>query len=140
MRQLEITETILLQETDQTVATLNQLRELGVRIAMDDFGTGCSSLGYLCKFPFDKIKIARSFIYDLSEKPDSIAIVRTVAGLGSTLGISTTAEGVETEEQLLRLVDEGCTEVQDYLFSEARPANELAGLLKRLSPPLKAIA
>ena len=138
--ELEITETILLQDTDETVATLNQLRDLGVRIAMDDFGTGYSSLGYLRKFPFDRIKIDRSFIHDLSEKPDSIAVVRAVAGLGSTLGISTTAEGVETEEQLLRLVDEGCTQVQGYLFSEARPAHELADLLKRLSPAAKAVA
>jgi len=138
--ELEITETILLQDTDATVATLNQLRELGVRIAMDDFGTGYSSLGYLRKFPFDKIKIDRSFIHDLSEEPDSIAIVRAVAGLGTSLGISTTAEGVETEEQLLRLVNEGCTEVQGYLFSEPRPARDIAAMLQRLHPASKAVA
>ena len=137
--ELEITESVLLQDTDETISTLNQLRDLGVRIAMDDFGTGYSSLGYLRKFPFDKIKIDRSFIADLADKPDSIAIVRAVAGLSSTLGIATIAEGVETEEQLVQLVNEGCTQVQGYLFSEAKPANEIAGVLKRLTPK-KAVA
>jgi EAL domain-containing protein (putative c-di-GMP-specific phosphodiesterase class I) len=105
------------------------LRDLGVRIAMDDFGTGYSSLGYLRKFPFDKIKIDRSFINDMDEKADSIAIVRAVTGLGATLGISTTAEGVETVEQLRRLRLEGCTEAQGFLISKPRPASELAELL-----------
>ena len=107
---------------------------------MDDFGTGYSSLGYLRKFPFDKIKIDGSFIRDLSEQPDSVAIVRAVVGLGSSLGISTTAEGVETEEQLQRLRDEGCTEVQGYLFSKPIPADEVWLLLKRLAPTTKAVA
>jgi diguanylate cyclase (GGDEF)-like protein len=132
--ELEITETVLLQDTDGTIAILNQLRELGVHISMDDFGTGYSSLGYLRRFPFDKIKIDRSFIHDMSERPDSMAIVRAVAGLGSSLGISTTAEGVETEEQMQQLRDEGCTEVQGFLISEPRPASELGALLKRLAP------
>ena len=101
--ELEITETVLLQDTEATISILNELRALGVRISMDDFGTGYSSLGYLRKFPFDKIKIDQSFIRDLSDKPDSIAIVRAVTSLGSTLGIATTAEGVETEEQLQQL-------------------------------------
>jgi EAL domain-containing protein (putative c-di-GMP-specific phosphodiesterase class I) len=105
---------------------------------MDDFGTGYSSLGYLRKFPFDKIKIDGSFIRDLSEQPDSVAIVRAVAGLGSNLGISTTAEGVETEEQLQRLRDEGCTEVQGYLFSRPIPADDVRLLLQRLAPATKA--
>ena len=138
--ELEITETVLLQDTEATVSTLNQLRALGVSISMDDFGTGYSSLGYLRKFPFDKIKIDRSFIHDLSDKPDSIAIVRAVTGLGSTLGIATTAEGVETEEQLRQLREEGCTEVQGYLFSEAKPARELQAMLQRFNPVAKAVA
>ncbi len=127
--ELEITETVLLQDTDSTIAVLNQLHDLGVRIVMDDFGTGYSSLGYLRKFPFDKIKIDRSFINDMDEKADSIAIVRAVAGIGATLGMATTAEGVETVEQLRRLRLEGCTEVQGFLISKPRPASQLAELL-----------
>jgi diguanylate cyclase (GGDEF)-like protein len=138
--ELEITEAVLLQDTESTVATLSSLRDLGVSISMDDFGTGYSSLGYLRKFPFDKIKIDGSFIRDMSERPDSVAIVRAVAGLGSSLGISTTAEGVETEEQLQRLRDEGCTEVQGYLFSKPIPADEVRLLLQRLAPRSKAVA
>ncbi len=130
--ELEITEKVLLQDTDETVATLNQLRALGVRISMDDFGTGYSSLGYLRKFPFDKIKIDRSFIRDLADKPDSIAIVRAVTKLGSTLGIVTTAEGVETEEQLKMLLREGCTEAQGFLFSKPTPAKNVSGVIDRI--------
>jgi predicted signal transduction protein with EAL and GGDEF domain len=138
--ELEITETVLMQDTDSTVATLNQLRDLGVRIAMDDFGTGYSSLGYLRKFPFDKIKIDRSFINDMDDKADSIAIVRAVTGLGVTLGIATTAEGVETVEQLRQLRLEGCTEAQGFLISKPRPASELAELLSQPTPSGKAAA
>ena len=135
--ELEITETVLLQDTEATIATLNTLRDLGVSISMDDFGTGYSSLSYLRKFRFDKIKIDRSFIRDLSEEPDSIAIIRAVAGLGSSLGIATTAEGVETEAQLHRVREEGCTEVQGYLFSKPIPADQVQLLLQRLDPPKK---
>jgi EAL domain-containing protein (putative c-di-GMP-specific phosphodiesterase class I) len=131
--ELEITETVLLQDTDSTIAVLTQLHDLGVRIVMDDFGTGYSSLGYLRKFPFDKIKIDRSFINGMDEKAESVAIVRAVTGLGATLGISTTAEGVETVEQLRQLRLEGCTEVQGFLISKPMPAGELADLLSR--PP-----
>jgi diguanylate cyclase (GGDEF)-like protein len=138
--ELEITEAVLLNDTDATIAVLNDLRRLGVRIAMDDFGTGYSSLGYLRKFPFDKIKIDRSFIHDLAEKPDSLAIVRAVTGLGVSLGITTTAEGVETEDQLERLRTEGCTEVQGYLFSEPKPASELGALLRQCAGAGKAVA
>jgi diguanylate cyclase (GGDEF)-like protein len=138
--ELEITEAVLMQDTEITVGILNQLRDLGVRIAMDDFGTGYSSLGYLRKFPFDKIKIDRSFINDMDEKADSIAIVRAVAGLGATLGIATTAEGVETIEQLRRLRLEGCTEAQGFLISKPRPASELAELLGRSPNAGKAVA
>jgi diguanylate cyclase (GGDEF)-like protein len=138
--ELEITETVLLQDTEATLSILNQLRALGARISMDDFGTGYSSLSYLRKFPFDKIKIDQSFIRDLSDQPDSVAIVRAIAGLGSTLGIATTAEGVETDEQLEKVRAEGCTEVQGYLFSKPRPANELGALLQQLNSASKAAA
>ena len=112
-----------------TLATLHQLRALGVRIALDDFGTGYSSLSYLRSFPFDKIKIDRCFVSDLSEaSEDSLAILRAVASLGISLGIATTAEGVETEEQLARVRAEGCTEMQGYLFSPPRPLAEVHDL------------
>ena len=127
--ELEITESVLLQDSESTLATLRSLRELGVRIAMDDFGTGYSSLSYLRSFPFDKIKIDRSFIQDLAKHDDSTAIVRAITGLGKTLGISTTAEGVETSEQLALVQSEGCNEVQGYLFSPPCPASGVERLL-----------
>jgi diguanylate cyclase (GGDEF)-like protein/PAS domain S-box-containing protein len=129
--ELEITESILLAETDANLAILHQLRELGVSISMDDFGTGYSSLSYLRSFPFDKIKIDRSFVKDIAERPDCVAIVRAISGLGISLNITTTAEGVETEEQLDWLRAEGCNEVQGFLFSAARPAGEIEQLLAR---------
>jgi diguanylate cyclase (GGDEF)-like protein/PAS domain S-box-containing protein len=138
--ELEITEKVLLEDTEATLSILNQLRDLGVQISMDDFGTGYSSLGYLRKFPFDKIKIDQSFIRDMSAREDSMAIVRAVMSLGASLKMSVTAEGVETDEQLSRLRDEGCTEVQGYLFSRPQPATELAALLQRLKPAAKAVA
>jgi diguanylate cyclase (GGDEF)-like protein/PAS domain S-box-containing protein len=115
--ELEITESVLLQDSAANMKVLHELRSLGVRICMDDFGTGYSSLSYLRSFPFDKIKIDRSFVSDLSDDPDAGAIVKAVAGLGQSLGMVTTAEGVETVEQLARLRQEGCTEVQGYLIS-----------------------
>ncbi len=138
--ELEITESALLCDGDATLAILDELRGLGVRISMDDFGTGYSSLSYLRKFPFDKIKIDQSFIFDMSEHNDSLAIVRAVIAMGSGLGIATTAEGVETAEQFKQLKLEGCTEVQGYLFSPPRPAAEVKGLLASINPALKAIA
>jgi predicted signal transduction protein with EAL and GGDEF domain len=138
--ELEITETVLLQDTEETISILEQLRELGVRVAMDDFGTGYSSLGYLRKFAFDKIKIDREFIRDLAEKPDSVAIVRAVAGLSNTLGMETTAEGVETEDQLEKLKAEGCTGFQGFLFSKPLPADELGPLLHQDKTPAKDVA
>jgi diguanylate cyclase (GGDEF)-like protein len=131
--ELEITETILLEKTDRNISILNQLRGLGVRISMDDFGTGYSSIGYLRSFPFDKIKIDQSFVRDLLVDEGSLAIVRAIAGLGVSFGITTTAEGVETEEQMRCLNLEGCIEVQGYFFSKPVPANEIAGLLERLA-------
>jgi diguanylate cyclase (GGDEF)-like protein/PAS domain S-box-containing protein len=129
--ELEITESIFLAETEANLAILHQLRELGVRISMDDFGTGYSSLSYLRSFPFDKIKIDRSFVKDLAERPDCVAIVRAISGLGRSLNITTTAEGVETIDQFDWLRAEGCNEVQGFLFSAARPAAEVAQLLVR---------
>ncbi|MGZ5803699.1 MAG: EAL domain-containing protein [Xanthobacteraceae bacterium] len=129
--ELEITESVLLAETSANISTLHQLRGLGVRISLDDFGTGYSSLSYLRSFPFDKIKIDQSFVRELAERPDSCAIVRAVIGLGASLGIATTAEGVENEDQLERLRREGCTEVQGFLFSPARPSSEIAELLRQ---------
>ena len=138
--ELEITESVLLQDGDATLAILNELRGLGVRISMDDFGTGYSSLSYLRKFPFDKIKIDQTFIFDMSVHDDSLAIVRAVIAMGKGLGIATTAEGVETLEQFKQLKLEGCTEVQGYLFSPPRPATEVRGLLASINPAFKAIA
>src|SRR5262249_44133689 len=126
---LEITETVLLQDSQGTLATLHQLRDLGVRISMDDFGTGYSSLSYLRSFPFDKIKIDSSFVRELTARGDSMAIVRAVTGLGTSMGISTTAEGVETGEQLALLRAEGCTEVQGYLLSSPRPSGDIETML-----------
>ena len=122
-------ETVLLQESESTLATLHELKELGVKIAMDDFGTGYSSLSYLRSFPFDRIKIDRSFVRDIGEHEESIAIVRAVATLGDSLGISTTAEGVETQAQLDTLRAEGCTDVQGFFFSPPKPADEIGAML-----------
>jgi predicted signal transduction protein with EAL and GGDEF domain len=127
--ELEITETVLLRDGEATLAMLRELRASGVRVAMDDFGTGYSSLGYLRSFPFDKIKIDRCFVRDLGASADCEAIVRAVTGLGGSLGIATTAEGVETEAQLARLRAEGCDEAQGFHLGRPVPAAEVAGLL-----------
>ena len=127
--ELEITETLLLEKSSQVLATLHALRALGVRISMDDFGTGYSSLSYLRSFPFDKIKIDRSFVRDLGANRDAQAIVRAIVSLGTSLGITITAEGVETEADLSCLRAEGCNEGQGYLFSRARPNAEIVSLL-----------
>jgi diguanylate cyclase (GGDEF)-like protein len=123
--QLEITESVLMQNTFNTLATLEKLRALGVQIALDDFGTGYSSLSYLRSFPFDKIKIDRSFIQDLSNGTEPLAIVHAVAGLAKSLNMISTAEGVETQQQLDTLQSVGCMEMQGYLFSRARPPSEI---------------
>jgi diguanylate cyclase (GGDEF)-like protein/PAS domain S-box-containing protein len=129
--ELEITESVLLHDSQTTLTALHKLRELGIRISMDDFGTGYSSLSYLRSFPFDKIKIDRSFVNELASRGDSMAIVRAVTSLGKSLGIATTAEGVETSEQLALLRAEGCSEVQGYLFSPPRPASEVEKMLSK---------
>jgi EAL domain-containing protein (putative c-di-GMP-specific phosphodiesterase class I) len=129
--ELEITESVLLHDSQATLTALHKLRELGIRISMDDFGTGYSSLSYLRSFPFDKIKIDRSFVSELASRGDSMAIVRAVTSLGKSLGIATTAEGVETSEQLALLRAEGCSEVQGYLLNRPRPAAEVEKMLSK---------
>ena len=129
--EVEITEGVLLQNNDHTLDTLHRLRKLGVRVSMDDFGTGYSSLSYLRSFPFDKIKIDRSFVKDIATAPDGDAIIRAIAGLGRSLGMTTVAEGVETEEQMRRIQAEGCTDVQGYLISRPVPLDDLMRLLPR---------
>jgi diguanylate cyclase (GGDEF)-like protein/PAS domain S-box-containing protein len=132
--ELEVTETVLLIENDRAFSTLHQLRNLGVRIAVDDFGTGYSSFSYLRKYPFDKIKIDRSFVQESSEQGNECAaIIKAIAGVGNSLGMMTTAEGVETDEQLKLVRAEGCTEVQGYFFSRPRPASEILNFIAKSS-------
>lgn len=123
--QLEITESVLLDESENNLLVLQELRKLGVKIAMDDFGTGYSSLGYLRSFPFDKIKVDRCFIGDLPAGKESLAIIRAVASIGRTLGITTTVEGVETQTQLDAVNAEGFDEAQGYLFAHPLPADKV---------------
>jgi diguanylate cyclase (GGDEF)-like protein len=127
--ELEITETVLMHNNEETLITLHQLQSLGVRISMDDFGTGYSSLSFLRSFPFDKIKIDQSFVRDVIDNPHSIGIIRAIADLGQSMGITTTAEGVETQQQLDQMRNEGCTEVQGYFYSRPVPASEIVALL-----------
>jgi len=129
--EVEITETVLLADSENALEILRQLKDLGVKIAMDDFGTGYSSLSYLRRFPFDKIKIDQSFVQESSSSPDSLAIVKAMIGLGHSLGMTTTAEGVETEAQLSMIRDQGCTEVQGFLLSAPLPATAVSELLSR---------
>jgi EAL domain-containing protein (putative c-di-GMP-specific phosphodiesterase class I) len=128
--ELEITESVLLNDAEDNLATLRSLKDLGVRISMDDFGTGYSCLGSLRNFPFDKIKIDRSFVSDLEQNPDAAAIIHAVLGLGHSLGMATCAEGVETQEQLAFLRSEGCTEVQGFYYSKPRPMAEVSQMLE----------
>jgi len=126
--ELEITESVLLDKNEQTLTTLRQLKSLGIQIAMDDFGTGYSSLGSLSGFPFDKIKIDRSFVRDVTTRPDALAIVELVTGVGRSLKMITIAEGIETEEQFECLRRLGCNQVQGYLIGKPIPAKDLAHL------------
>jgi len=136
--ELEITESVLLQDDRAVLDALHQFRGLGVRICMDDFGTGYSSLSYLRSFPFDKIKIDRSFVHELGKKPDCAAIIRAVMQLGSSLGMITTAEGVETEEQFDILRAEGCMQLQGFLFSKPVPGAEIPSMLRQLQLNIRA--
>ncbi len=129
--ELEITEGVLIGDFTRAVAVLRRLKNLGVRIAMDDFGTGYSSLSYLQSFPFDKIKIDKAFINNLSHSQHSATIIRAVIALGRGLNVPVTAEGVETEEQLKFLAAEGCDEIQGYLFGRPEPIAEYAVIVGR---------
>ena len=129
--ELEITEGALLSDTEAVVTTLHGLRSLGVQVSMDDFGTGYSSLSYLQKFPFDKIKIDQSFVRGMGDNAEAAAIVRAVARLGASLGMKTTAEGVETEQQLAAIRAEGCSQVQGYFTGRPMAGPAAAALLVR---------
>lgn len=127
--ELEITESVMMTDTEETIAVMGCLRKLGVRLAMDDFGTGYSSLGYLRQFRFDKIKIDKSFVHELGESGEAEAIVRAVIGIGRALGASANAEGVETERQAALLRAEGCGEVQGFLYGQPMPAQRFLDFL-----------
>ncbi|TPG22729.1 EAL domain-containing protein [Sphingomonas koreensis] len=127
--EIEITESVFLEGADSTVALLHRLRALGVRVALDDFGTGYSSLSYLRSFPFDKIKIDRSFVTNVAEDESAEAIVNAIVHLASALHMETTAEGVEDDDQLACLRNQGCGSIQGYLFSRPVEADAVAGLL-----------
>jgi len=129
--ELEITETVMLEDEEEAFGTLRRLHDIGVRVALDDFGTGYSSLSNLRKFPFDKVKIDRSFVSDLSSaNVDALAVVRSVARLGVILGMATTAEGVETTEQMDKVRAEGCTGMQGFYVCAPAPAEEITRLLR----------
>lgn len=131
--EVEVTETALLEDERDAIADLRQLRGLGVRVALDDFGTGYSSLAHLRAFPFDKIKIDGSFVRDALRRPDCAAVVRAVAQIGKRLGVTTVAEGVETEAQLQRMRKEGCTEVQGFLYGAPKPSARDAAIVEELN-------
>jgi diguanylate cyclase (GGDEF)-like protein/PAS domain S-box-containing protein len=138
--ELEITEAVLIRDDEEALATLHQLRQLGVRISLDDFGTGYSSLSYLQRFPFDKIKIDRSFIKDICEVGGSSPIVRAVVAMALARSMSTTAEGVETEAQRTILRELGCTQMQGFLFSPAVSVTRLKELLGQFAPEVTDVA
>ena len=124
--ELEVTESVLISDYDRARSILRRLESLGVRIALDDFGTGYSSLAYLQSFPFDKIKIDRTFVGNVTRSPQSAAIVRAVIGLARALRMPVTAEGIETKEQLDFLTNEGCDELQGYLLGRPKPAQDFS--------------
>lgn len=138
--EVEVTESVLLEANEAILAALRELHEHGVQIALDDFGTGFSSLSYLGSFPLDRIKIDRSFVRDMTRKAEAASIVRAIVGLARSLGMRTTAEGVETPEQLARVRADGCTEVQGHYFSAACPAGELLELMRRWRSRALAVA
>ncbi len=137
--EIEVTETALVDEETTSIDDLRRLRDMGVRVALDDFGTGYSSLSHLLLFPFDKIKIDGSFVKQAVERPESAAVVRAVADLGQRLGVTTVAEGVETQAQLDRVREEGCTEIQGYLYGRPAPSDRDASAVAALNS-MKAVA
>ena len=126
---LEATESILMRDADVTMATLNRLRDLGVKLSVDDFGTGYSSLSYLRRFPLNQLKIDRSFVKEITENPDDAAIIAAITSLARTLKLEVVAEGVETAEQASRLAEQGCTIMQGYYFSRPLPTEQITRLL-----------
>jgi diguanylate cyclase (GGDEF)-like protein len=138
--ELEITETALLQDNEAVLEKLHQLKSYGLQISMDDFGTGYSSLSYLRSFPFDKIKIDQTFVRGLGKREDSLAIIRAVISLGKNLGMTVTAEGVETDDQLGVLRQERCDEVQGFLFSPAVRLEETLKLLPKVRHANRSVA
>src|ERR1700716_4537227 len=127
--ELGITEAVLVRDDEAALAILHQLRKIGIRIALDDFGTGYSSLSYLQRFPFDKIKIDRCFVNDIAEPDGSSCIVQAVVNIAAARQMTTTAEGVETQQQRELLRALGCAEMQGYLFSAPKPAADIRPLL-----------
>ncbi len=134
--EVEITESALVRHEKEALHVLHALRGMGVRVSMDDFGTGYSSLSQLRSFPFDKLKIDRSFVRDLSGSDEAVAVVRAIAALGASLGMTTTAEGVETAEQEAMIRADGCTDMQGYLISRPVPAGDIAALIERYGTSL----
>ena len=130
----------VLEDNNEIRATLHQLHELGVQIVMDDFGTGYSSLSYLRKFPFDKIKIDAFFIRGLSDRGDCSTIVEAIMKMANTMKIATVAEGVETKQQLVKVREWGCTEMQGYLFSRPKPVEEILPMLTRRAGTLAVVS
>jgi EAL domain-containing protein (putative c-di-GMP-specific phosphodiesterase class I) len=136
---LELTESIVVGDFDAVAEDLRQLLDLGVHVSIDDFGTGYSSLSYVKKFPVDRLKIDQSFVRNLTSDPNDAAIVRAILTLGHSLNLQVVAEGVETPEQLARLREEGCDEVQGYYFGRPMPARDFIALVAK-EPPLAATA
>ena len=134
--EVEVTESALVRHEKEALHVLHALRAMGVRVSMDDFGTGYSSLSQLRSFPFDKLKIDRSFVRDLSGSDEAVAVVRAIAALGASLGMTTTAEGVETAEQEAMIRADGCTDMQGYLISRPVPGGDIAALIERFSTTL----
>jgi EAL domain-containing protein (putative c-di-GMP-specific phosphodiesterase class I) len=138
--EIEITEAVLIRDDETALAILHQLRAIGIRIALDDFGTGYSSLSYLKRFPFDKIKIDRCFVSDITEIDGSSTIVEAVVNIAAARNMTTTAEGVETQQQKELLRALGCTQMQGYLFSAAKPGPEVRQLFSARCERIAAVA
>jgi EAL domain-containing protein (putative c-di-GMP-specific phosphodiesterase class I) len=136
MLELEITESSIVEDIEQTVNKLRQIKALGVAVAIDDFGTGYSSLSYLKELPIDRLKIDQSFVREIPSNANDCAIVRTIIGMAKNLNLSVIAEGVETQEQAGFLKNEGCHEIQGYLMSRPFPNSELISYCMRTAPEL----